>query len=469
YRVDSADGVKGWAEISSNWDPWNQKPVQLHARVLQPNGEFVELDQKTITDAPINAEDSETFSSSHVRRAPLPGVTIGAIVEQVEEVEEKTPYFAGGGIYRFNFQFGVPVARERVLVDMPASMPFKDHVQNAPGIDVARSDEGGVRHVVYSASNVQPRFNSDISLNSNALETQMVEFATGASWASIASGYAALADPQTVTADALPFLPAGLSSNRMERIQAIVQKLHHEVRYTGVEFGAARLMPQRPSEVINRHYGDCKDKATLLVAMLRAAGIPANLALLSVGPGMDVTPDLPGMNEFDHAIVYVPAGKTKADPAIWIDATAEFFQVGSLPYDDHGRMALIVSPDTKSLTQIPPAKPEDSVLVETRTFTLAQNGPSKATEASETHGGIDANYRAVYGGPETPKMRSDLEGYARNAYLARTLVSLTHGDGADLSKPFHLTLDMDGAKRGSSSLVDAAVAIFPASTSTSLP
>ena len=72
YRVDSAEGVKGWSEVSSNWDPWNQKPAQLHARVLQPDGQFKELDQKTITDAPINAEDSETFSSSHVRRAPLP-------------------------------------------------------------------------------------------------------------------------------------------------------------------------------------------------------------------------------------------------------------------------------------------------------------------------------------------------------------------------------------------------------------
>ena len=63
----------------------------------------------------------------------------------------------------------------------------------------------------------------------------------------------------------------------------------------------------RPSEVIQRHYGDCKDKANLLVAMLRAAGIKANLALLDVGPGPDVSTALPGISLFDHAIVYVPA------------------------------------------------------------------------------------------------------------------------------------------------------------------
>jgi tetratricopeptide (TPR) repeat protein len=469
YRVDSPDGVKNWAEISSNWDPWYEKPAQLHARVLGSDGRFTELDQKTVTDAPINADDSETFSSAHVRRAPLPGVTVGAIIEETDEVEEKTPYFPAGGTYRFGFQFGVPVARERVVVEVPVATPYKDKVVSLPGLDVARSEENGIRRMVYGATMIQPRYNSDIDLETNAPDTQMVEFSTGASWAAIASGYAALADPQTLTADAQPFLPADLPKNRMERIQAIVQKLHHEVRYTGVEFGAARLTPQRPSEVIKRHYGDCKDKATLLVAMLRAADVPAHLALLDAGPGLDVSPELPGMNEFNHAIVYVPAGKGATEPAIWIDATAEFFEVGTLPYGDKGRLALIVAPETKSLTMTPLPKPEDSVLTETRTFTLAQNGPSHAVEVSDTHGDIDANYRALYGGPETPKMRSELEGYARNAYLARTLVSVTHADGADLSKPFHLTLEMDGAKRGQSSLTDAAVAIFPASTSGSMP
>jgi hypothetical protein len=228
-------------------------------------------------------------------------------------------------------------------------------------------------------------------------------------------------------------------------------------------------MPQRPSEVIKRHYGDCKDKATLLVAMLRAADIPAHLALLDVGPGMDVDSDLPGMSQFDHAIVYVPSGKSKAEPAIWIDATAEFFPVGTLPYDDQGRLALVVSPETKGLTMTPLPKPEDSLLVETRTFTLAQNGSSRVVESSETHGIVDAEYRSLYGGPETPKLRSDLEGYARNAYLARTLAKVSHGDGADLSKPFQLTLEVEGVKRGLSSLVDAEVAIFPTSTSGVLP
>ena len=359
-------------------------------------------------------------------------------------------------------------ARSRLIVELPSSMPFKDLIHHDPGLTVSRTDAGGTRRVVYEGLNLPAHHDSDIDLATSSPTTPMVEFATGASWSAIAGGYSALADPQTVLAEAQPILPAAMPTERMAKIRAIVKQLHHEIRYTGVEFGAAKLTPQHPSEVIQRHYGDCKDKANLLVAMLRAAGIPANLALLSTGPGRDVDPLLPGINQFDHAIVYVPAAGPHDDP-LWIDATAEYFAVGTLPYDDEGRSALVISPQTTQLTRTPDPRPEDSVLIETRTFKLAELGPSHVEEVSETHGNVDAVYRGDFGGPETPKLRENLQGYVKKAYLAKTLASYTHGDAADFDHPFQLTVIADGAKRGVTSLVDGVVVIFPAATTNDMP
>jgi tetratricopeptide (TPR) repeat protein len=453
YRVDSADGVKNWSEVSVAWDPWYEKQAQLKARVLEPNGSFVELDQKTVTDAPVNAEDSETFSSEHVRRAPLPGVSIGSIVEEVAITEEKTPYFSGGSVYRYFFRSSVAEA--------------------LAGLAVNRTEAEGKRRTVYTAANLPARHLSDIDLNSNVFDTPVVEFATGASWGAVAAGYAKLSDPQTVVTGTDGLLPEGLPTERVARMRAILQKLHHEVRYTGVEFGAAKLTPQSPAEVLKRHYGDCKDKANLLVTMLRAAGIPADLALLSAGTGPDVNRELPGMNRFNHAIVYVPAVKDGPQagrgPAVWIDATAEFNELGTLPYMDQGRMALIISPETRDLTQIPEPRPEDSVLVETRTFTLSALGPAHVVETSQTHGYIDANYRSNYGGPDTPRMHEELEGYVKNAYLAKTLTEVKHGSGTDFDHPFSLTLVADGAKRGYTAMNEAEVVIFPTAAVSGMP
>ena len=467
YRVDSAAGVEGWSEVSAQWDPWYEKPSQLEARVLQGDGRFAELDQKTVTDAPVKADDSETFSSEHVRRAPLPGVSPGAIVEEVETVDEKTPYFAFGSIYRFRFQSGVPAARVRVIVDLPSSLPYKDRVHQLPALAIDRSEAAGRRHVVYEQTGMSAGHDSDVDLYTNEPGTPMLEFATGASWKAVAAGYATMADPQMVPSETQSILPTDLPADRMDRIGAIVSRLHEQVRYTGVEFGAARLTPQRPSEVIQRHYGDCKDKATLLVAMLRAAGIDADVALLSTGPGMDVDAQLPGMNQFNHAIVYVPAADKQ--PAVWIDATAEYFQPGILPFEDSGRMALVIAPGADKLTRTSDPQTGNSTLVETRTFKLSAFGPSQVVESSETHGIIDANYRASYGASDDPKVRAGLDNYAKSAYFAKGLSRVTHGDAQDLSKPFHLSLEVEGAHRGITVMDEALVAVFPNIVLDSLP
>jgi len=321
--------------------------------------------------------------------------------------------------------------------------------------------------VVYEQTGVPASEESDIDLPTNTPADPLVQFATGASWKAIASTYAQLSDPQTLPAETQSILPANLPADRDQRIAAIVARLHKEVRYTGVEFDQAQLTPQRPSVVLKRHYGDCKDKATLLVAMLRAENIPANLALLSTGAGLDVEAELPGMNEFDHAIVYVPA--TADAKALWIDATAEYFQPGSLPYMDQGRMALIIAPETASLTRIPDPVASDSHLVETRTFTLAPFGPSKVVELSETSGRFDGEYREEYATAEAGKTRTNLEDYIRRTYNGKALSKVTHGEAADLMHPFNLTLDIDGARRGFTDLSESIVALYPSSVLDNLP
>jgi tetratricopeptide (TPR) repeat protein len=467
YRVETHKGVEDWAEISLNCDPWYQSPSQLHARVLPREGAFVELDQKTITDAPVNSGEDDTYSSEHIRKAPLPGLAVGSIVEEVVSTEDKHAYFAGGGVYRYPFTNSAPTERERVTVEIPASMPFAEHTENLPQLSVTRSESNGIRRIVYEQGRQPATIDGDINLPSTSTPLPILEFSTGASWAAVAREYAALSDPHILADQVRTLLPATPAATRLGTIQQLVQRLHKEVRYTGIEFDEAQLTPQSPAEVLKRHYGDCKDKATLLVAMLRAANIPAHLALLSAGEGADVNPTLPGMNRFNHAIVYVPASGGEA--AMWIDATAEFNAVGTLPYDDAERLALIIAPETTGLTATPAARPEDSILTETRTFTLADLGPSRVVESSETSGFIDASYRSLYGSATTKKMKDDLEHYVQTAYLAKTLADIDHGDGADLSQPFHLKLTADGARRGMTTLSDAGVAIFPTDTFNRLP
>jgi hypothetical protein len=184
--------------------------------------------------------------------------------------------------------------------------------------------------------------------------------------------------------------------------------------------------------------------------------------------GGDVTPELPGMNQFDHAIVYVPAD-AKGDRALWIDATAEYTRVGDLPYGDEDRLALIVSKDTSELTRTPQPTAESDVVVEKREFKLKEFGPASVVEISETRGEAEADYRAWYGGVESKESKSNMERYAKTNYLAKDLTKLEHSDQKDFSKPFVLRLEMADVKRGNTDLDEAVVAVSPVGVLGRLP
>jgi tetratricopeptide (TPR) repeat protein len=458
WRIETKAGVDNWTQTSQRWESWYQKRPEIHVRVIQPDGKVVQLDQKTITDGPAAQDEDDTYTDARVRKAPLPGLSIGAIVEEETVLEDKSPFFSGGGVYRDYFSRSVPIVHCELVVDAAKELKLQYRTHLLPTIVVSDEEQGGVRHLKFVQSFQPAHVNSDIKLATHLYSAPMVEFSTGDSWAAVASAYRQLAEPQIDPEKVKALLPTEASANRMERIQRIVSRLHKEVRYTGLEFGEAALQPQTATEVLKRHYGDCKDKAAMLVALLRADGIAANMALLDTGPGVDVMPELPGMNQFDHAIVYLPADG-KGNEALWIDGTAEFAQVGVLPAMDQGRLALIIADGTAGLTMTPTPKSEEDHLTELRNVALAGYGPAHITETSLTYGEIDEDYRSDYGTAETREKKTDLETYAKNQYLAKALTSVEHGDGHDFSKPFMLKLDMAEARRGNTLLDDAEVAI----------
>lgn len=455
FRMETQEGIKNWSEIRVGWSPWHQEIPQIRARVIAPDGKVSILDPNTITDGPAREDGEDTYTDARVRKVPLPTAAVGSIVEQETASIDKEPLFTGGIGYGNSFSWRVPFHRGELRIDGPKSVNFRIKVMALPDAKIKDEVAGDMRHYSLDQGYIPASVESDIPLSTHNFIGHGTRFSTGESWAAVAAAYRKLAEANIDPAKAKSLMPKP-GANRQETISRIVAALHKAVRYTGIEFGQASLQPTPAAEILKRHYGDCKDKAALLVAMLREAGIDADLALLNTGPGIDVDPDLPGM-QFDHAIVYVPAAP--GSNALWIDATAEYAEVGTLPQMDEGRQALIIAEGTTGLTMTPEPKADDDHLIELRDVVLADYGPARITETSMTHGQIDASYRYLYGSDLTREQKEDLEKFAKNVYLAKALVSITHGDAHDLSKPFALKLDMTEARRGDSGTDDALVNI----------
>jgi tetratricopeptide (TPR) repeat protein/transglutaminase-like putative cysteine protease len=457
YKVLTQKGAEDWDSLSVGWEPWHEARPVIRARVIAPDFTVHTLDPNSVTEAPARGGDYKEYSDGKRLHAPFPAIAPGAVVEEEYTETETAPLFAAGRVGRIELgQEDVTVAHSRVVFDAPTALTLRTDQLLLPDVKPVRTEANGRVTLTFNVDSIDGVDVREPNLPPDFVSLPIIAFATGASWQSIAADYGKivdnLSDSTAVKAVVEPLIEGKKSTADKEA--AIVDYLDREVRYTGIEFGEAAIVPHDPAETLAKKYGDCKDKATLLVAMLRAAAIPANVALLNVESRIDSPLDLPGMGMFDHAIVYVP-GKNP----IWIDATDRYAKLGQIPMGDQGRLALITSVTTTALEKTPESTSKENGLAETREFTLTDNGPSNVVEITRPTGIYESGYRAYYADKPDEDTRNGVRGYVQAEYVSDDLTKVDRTDPADLSRQFELTIACEKAKRGFTNLEDAQVAI----------
>lgn len=471
YRIAAESAIDGWATLNAPWAPWYQERPTIQARVITKDGTVHTLDPNAITEAPAPEESLDIFSDNRVIRAPLPAIAVGSVVEQIVTYQSKMTLLDAGTADLFYLGSYQPVNKSRLIVDAPASLPLKFVNHTTPQLEPVKTEKDGRVRIVYEGGPF-PAHADDIewSLPFDVAPLPWIGFSTGTSWQDMARRYSEVVDKQIANAGLEKQVREAIG-NAKERREVIARSLawiQKHVRYAGVEVGESSVVPRPPQTILGNRYGDCKDKATLLVAMLRQSGISAHVALLRAGDDFDVNPELPGMGRFNHAIVVVDPAK-EGDAPLWVDPTDEYARAGELPMMDQNRMALIAKPDTKSLTATPAYDSSANRIVETRTFVIPEEGKATVTETTEAQGADESAIRRYYVSADRKKYREQMEDYAKATYAAKELKKLEAGDPHDLTKPFTLTLEVSEAQRGLSADGEAAVAIFPSAFAETLP
>lgn len=456
YKVLTQKGAESWDAISLSWQPWHEERPSVRARVITPDNVIHPLEPKTVTDAPARDDDYKTYGDGRVLRAPLPAIAPGSVVEEEEVSKESAPFFGSGVAERYYFAGSIPILQMKLVLDAPESLPLHYSVELLSDMKPEKASANGRVQIVFQQGPVEALDQVENYLPREMPGWPHVTFSTGASWQSIAEAYGKIINEKATPKDVQTLVNSLISgkTTREEKASAILQYLSREIRYTGVEFGDAAIIPHLPTETLQHKYGDCKDKATLMVAMLQAAGIPAYVALLNVGWRHDVEAELPGAGQFDHAIVYVPGS-----PDIWIDPTDEYARLGQLPRGDQGRLALIARAESTKLVAIPEASSQDNRIVEKREFYLAENGAARVVERTEPRGVFESEFRSIYADADNKENRKSLQTYIKEQYLSEKLSRLERSDPADLSRPFHMEIEASEAKRGSTDLETSVAAI----------
>ncbi len=446
YRIETKDAFQRWGTVKAVWSPWRSSKPEIRARVIAPDGSAVTLDPKVLTEAAVHDQRPEIYEDMRSYSGPLPKIEVGSIVEDEIVWPDSLPQSSHGGVWRY-FVGSTEGSVLHTLLELkaPSSTVPKYRIRKASSVEVSRKEQDGTTTLRFEQGPLSMLELAERNLPADFDQWPMIEYATGDSWRSVAEGYYGDIESAIRPVDVGTLLEGTASLKGLELMRRLVTNLHQKVRYTGLEFGSSRLIPHAAGETLKSGYGDCKDKAVVLVSALQAAGIPAQLALLNTRGSDDVNVDLPGLGIFDHAIVYVPG-----QAATWIDATAEFFEPGDLPWADQGRLALLVGPQTKELIHTPINLPSQNTQRVEREFHLSEYGPAHVIETFEGTGSEAAALRDKFGREDTKEIRESLARHAKNVLLADDLTDVEHSSGGDLTKPFTLKLDVAKAKRGAS-------------------
>ncbi|WP_242347067.1 DUF3857 domain-containing protein, partial [Anaeromyxobacter terrae] len=462
YRPMSAEAARASARVERAWAPWSEGRPEIRARVVAADGVFT-LDPATLVEGPVE-DPGGPPSARRELSGTIPGVRAGAVVEQV--VTGRETAFVAGTVLRFRLGGVSPARLVRLRIEAPAALPLRFAVR---GLELAPVETvaNGVRTLVFErrdASGTPPR---EPGAPPELAPAPYVAFAAGQTWADVAGRVRAVLEGAIAGADLRGEARAALGAGRPKREEAVRRIsafLRARVHSTGVPVDEAPLAPRKPAEVLAKGEGDAMDLAALWVALLRAAGLEAEVALAST-EWSDLPREVPGLGVFDRALVHV-GGK---GGAIWLDPSSPRLAPGALPLELQGKLALVAARGTRDLVRTPASGPADNAALTVRELHLAELGRGRVVETRELSGALAASEREFRARiPADHRDRMD-ERYAREVLRAGTFLGAEVRNLDDPSAPLAVRVEADESALAETGDEDALVPVGAAPVLEPLP
>jgi len=319
YRIVTREGLDLMSRLEVVFDPaWSS--VELHELRVWRGGAW--HDRLEGAHATVIQEEAalwqHIFDGTRKLVVVMPDIRVGDVVDMAWSVDGLDPVFDGHYSEAWPMAWGVPAEQRqlRLLWSSERDIHVQSYDVQSPQL---RSLDDGWQEARWDLRH-QLAVLEEYELPVDYEPYPWAQAADFSSWAEVADW---AVDVYAVPSPADPAVQALADQLWAQTgapdlfLTAAARWVQDEVRYFGIELGDASHVPHHPTQVLQRRYGDCKDKTLLLVSLLRARGLQAWPALVSRGEGAAIGGMLPSPTVFDHVIaVAVVDGRE-----IWIDPT----------------------------------------------------------------------------------------------------------------------------------------------------
>lgn len=327
----NAESFNEWANYEFPINPPSLMSRIEAARLILPDGRSLVLGNADTT-----SKDPDLPPMSHLF---FPRVEEGSIIE-LEYVTESTARQDIPAYYdELYLQSSLPTLAFDLSLNLPKDEKFHYYLANLDAEPTATADDLS-RTYVWQLTNV-PAY-QPLPYDPPARQwVQWLGVSSLATWEDFTTWFSRISEGAFDANEEVVALAQEIEANYPtceERIQAAYEYVS-SMRYIAIEIGIQAFRPRTPGKVLHQNYGDCKDKANLLSALLREMDIPAHIALINRFSFTDT--EFPGW-QFNHAIAYVEPSPEHPN-GLWLDATETTTQYGELAPGNAGRNALVVT------------------------------------------------------------------------------------------------------------------------------
>lgn len=461
YEATTPAGVRSAARVELGFSPEFQT-LTLHRVAVRRDGRWQDrLDPTKVSLARREERFEEDLADGQVSALlVLEDVQVGDVVRVTYTVDGSNPVMAGLTAHGFTLGWGSPARLHtgRVLFDPGTDVDVRVDRHPLRVKPARRADAVEVAFRIDDQAAVQDPGDTPAWFD----PYPRLQVAPRKAWSDIVEWALPLyPDDAPLPPELAARLDALPDGSIAARVAAALRIAQEEVRYFGIEIGDNTHRPHAPEVVWARRYGDCKDKAHLLVRMLSHLGVEARPALVSTARGKGIAQRLPAASAFDHVIVQarVEGRDYWLDPTI----TGQRGSLDSLDLPPYG-MALPVAPGSGELVEVvAPASAAHGVEYAER-FTANADGKRVRLSVETRYRGLHADrtrrrlqserldeiadayldyYRKLYGSAEAASKMSMEEDEGRNEIVLRQDYDL-----ADVLTP-------DGQSRTLSSYAEA--------------
>lgn len=413
--------------------------------IIRPDGSTKQYGKKSIVD--IISDNDDVYNEGRVKIINASDDVDTGFVFGYTVITEDKPLF-----YQdiWSFQERLPTLLSRYTLNLPsgwkASSITFNHETVEPQVN-GTNYTWELRNLAPippeprspSVRNIAPRVAVNYAPDNNP---QAVNRAF-ADWTAVSQWASGLYDPQVIVDDAVAAKAQELTANaktEFEKIKAIgtyVQNLQYISIDIGVGYGNG-YRPRPSNVVLSRGYGDCKDKANLMRAMLKALKIEAYPIAIYSGDAEFVREEWSSPSQFNHCIIAVKISDETKSPTVIthaklgrlmiFDATDQFTPVGDLPDYLQGSFALIIAGENGGLSKMPVTPAEFNAWERKIEVNLNADGSIKGIIREQANGQPSTYARALFRSRSISDFNKVIEGWLTRGATAATLIKLTPKD-----------------------------------------